>query len=59
MKVSFFKIIAAILAVFIIGYAGVQAWIFLYNPYKTEIAVTYSVNEALHVKGKDSSLPFH
>ncbi len=51
MKVSFFKIIAAILAVFIIGYAGVQAWIFLYNPYKTEIAVTYSVNEALHVKG--------
>ncbi|MBQ5329386.1 MAG: hypothetical protein J6J15_09410 [Oscillospiraceae bacterium] len=51
MKVSFFKIFAAVLAIFIIGYAGFQAWTFLYNPYKTEIAVTYSVNEALHVNG--------
>lgn len=45
------KTLAALLAVFLVGYAGYQAWTFLYNPYKTEIAVTYSVNEAIHVNG--------
>ena len=51
MKVSFLKILAAILVVFLLIYAGFQAWIFFYNPYQTEIAVTYSVNEELHVNG--------
>ncbi len=51
MKVSFLKIMAVVLVLFLLGYAGFQAWTFFYNPYQTEIAVTYSVNEALHVNG--------
>lgn len=45
------KTLAILLAVFLVGYAGYQAWAFFYNPYQTEIAVTYSVNEAIHVEG--------
>lgn len=51
MKVNFLKVLFALMAVFLIIYAGFQAWTFFYNPYQTEIAITYSVNEAIHVKG--------
>ena len=51
MKVSFLKIVVAIFVLFLLGYAAFQAWIFFYNPYQTEIAVSYSVNEGLHVNG--------
>ncbi|MBQ7874823.1 MAG: hypothetical protein IJ306_06670 [Oscillospiraceae bacterium] len=51
MKNTMLKTLAALLAVFLIGYAGYQAWTFFYNPYQTEIAVTYSVNESIHVNG--------
>ncbi len=51
MKSKVLKIMAVILSVFLICYAGVQAWIFFYNPYQTEIAVNYSVNEFIHVNG--------
>ena len=51
MKNAMIKTLAVLMSVFLIGYAGYQAWGFLYNPYKTEIAVTYSVNEAIHVDG--------
>lgn len=51
MKSKMLKIMAAVLSVFLVCYAGVQAWIFFYNPYQTEIAVNYSINEALHVNG--------
>lgn len=45
------KTLAVLLSVFLIVYAGYQAFVFFYNPYRTEIAVTYSVNEAIHVEG--------
>ncbi|MBQ7124118.1 MAG: hypothetical protein IJO01_05855 [Oscillospiraceae bacterium] len=51
MKNKMLKTLAVLLSLFLIVYAGVQAWTFFYNPYQTEIAVTYSVNEALHVNG--------
>ena len=51
MKSKMLKIMAAGLSVFLVCYVGVQAWIFFYNPYQTEIAVNYSINEALHVNG--------
>lgn len=51
MKNAMLKMLAVLMSVFLIGYAGYQAWTFFYNPYKTEIAVTYSVNEAIHVDG--------
>ena len=51
MKSKMLKFMAVILSVFLIVYAGYQAWVFFYTPYKTEIAVTYSVNEAIHVNG--------
>lgn len=51
MKSKMLKIMAVMLSIFLIGFAGFQAWTFFYNPYQTEIAVTYSVNEALHVNG--------
>lgn len=51
MKSKVLKIMAVFLSIFIIIYAGFQAWTFFYNPYRTEIAVTYSVNESLHVSG--------
>ena len=51
MKVNFLKVFAALMTLFLVVYAGYQAWTFFYNPYQTEIAVTYSVNEAIHVDG--------
>lgn len=51
MKNKMLKTLAVILSVFLVVYAGYQAWSLFYNPYKTEIAVTYSVNEAIHVDG--------
>ena len=51
MKSKMLKIMAVILSLFLVCYAGIQAWIFFYNPYQTEIAVNYSVNEVLHVNG--------
>lgn len=51
MKVNFLKVFAALMTFFLVIYAGYQAWTFFYNPYQTEIAVTYSVNEAIHVDG--------
>ncbi len=51
MKINILKIFAVLLSLFLIAYAGFQAYTFFYNPYNTEIAVTYSVNEALRVNG--------
>ncbi len=51
MKSKVLKLMAVLLSVFLIGYAGYQAWMFFYTPYNTEIAVTYSVNESIHVNG--------
>ncbi len=51
MKSKLMKVTALFLALFLIVYAGYQAWTVFYNPYKTEIAVNYSVNESLHVSG--------
>ena len=51
MKSKMLKTLAALLSVFLVVYAGYQAWTLFYNPYKTEIAVSYSVNEAIHVDG--------
>ena len=51
MKSNVLKIMAVLLSLFLIVYAGFQGWAFFYNPYQTEIAVTYSVNEAIHVSG--------
>ena len=51
MKSKFLKIMAALFAIFIIGYAAFQARALFYNPYRTEIAVKYSVNESIHVNG--------
>lgn len=51
MKNKMLKTLTVILSAFLVVYAGYQAWTLFYNPYKTEIAVTYSVNEAIHVEG--------
>ena len=51
MKSKLMKATAILLALFLIVYAGYQAWTVFYNPYKTEIAVNYSVNESIHVDG--------
>ena len=51
MKINVLKVLAVLLSLFLVGYAGFQAYTFFYNPYNTEIAVTYSVNESLHVNG--------
>lgn len=51
MKSKMLKIMAVLLTVFLLCFAGFQAYAFFYNPYQTEIAVTYSVNESLHVSG--------
>ncbi|MBR2041192.1 MAG: hypothetical protein IJ945_02350 [Oscillospiraceae bacterium] len=51
MKNKMLKTLTVILSVFLVVYAGYQAWTLFYNPYKTEIAVDYSVNEAIHVDG--------
>ncbi len=51
MKNKMLKLLAALLAVFLVVYAGIQAYSFFYNPYATEIAMTYSVNEVIHVDG--------
>ncbi|MBR5310881.1 MAG: hypothetical protein IKU42_07145 [Oscillospiraceae bacterium] len=45
------KLLAIIMSLFLIVYAGYQAWTVFYNPYNTEIAVSYSVNESIHVEG--------
>ena len=52
MKSKMLKFMAVFLSLFLIGYAGYQAWGFFYTPYKTEIAVNYSVNEAIQFQGK-------
>ena len=39
------------LALFLMIYVGYQAWKFLYDPYKTEIAMRYTVNETMRVHG--------
>lgn len=51
MKNKMIKLLAVMMSLFLIVYAGYQAWTVFYNPYKTEIAVTYSVNESIHVNG--------
>lgn len=51
MKSKMMKTMAVLLALFLVVYAGYQAWTVFYNPYSTEIAVNYSVNEAIHVNG--------
>ena len=51
MKSKMMKALAVMLALFLIVYAAYQAWTVFYNPYQTEIAVSYSVNESLHVDG--------
>lgn len=51
MKINILKISAVLLSLFLIVYAGFQAYTFFYNPYNMEIAVNYSVNEAIHVNG--------
>lgn len=51
MKSKVLKFTAILLSVFLVVYAGYQAWVFFYTPYKTEIAITYTVNESIHVDG--------
>lgn len=51
MRNRILKVLAILLLTFLVIYAGYQAYTFFYNPYKTEIAMTYSVNEAVHVNG--------
>lgn len=51
MKSKMLKILAILLTVLLIAYAGYQIWRFFYHPYETEITVTSSVNEGLHVSG--------
>ena len=51
MKSKMLKALAALLALFLVVYAGYQAFTVFYNPYQTEIAINYSVNEAIHVDG--------
>lgn len=51
MKGKMAKLLAVLLSVFFLIYAGYQAWRFFYNPYQTEVATEYSVSESIHVKG--------
>ena len=51
MKSKMLKILAILLTVLLIIYAGYQLWRFFYNPYETEITVNLSVNESLNVSG--------
>ncbi len=51
MKSLIGKISVVMLSLFLIGYVGYQAWKFFYDPYKTEVAVRYTVNETLRVHG--------
>lgn len=51
MKSKMMKVLVVLLALFLIAYAAYQAWTVFYNPYQTEIAVNYSVNESIHVDG--------
>ena len=51
MKSKMLKTLALIMSVFLLVYAGFQVWRFFYNPYRTEIAVSYSVSESIHVNG--------
>ncbi len=51
MKSKVLKGFAILLSVFLIGYAGYQLWQFFYHPYQTEITVSASVNESIHVSG--------
>ena len=51
MKSKVLKGFAILLSVFLLGYAGYQLWQFFYHPYQTEITVSASVNESLHVSG--------
>ncbi len=51
MKNKMLKVLTVLLSVFLLVYAAYQARTFFYNPYNTEIAMTYSVNEAIHVDG--------
>ncbi|HPR39587.1 MAG TPA: HlyD family efflux transporter periplasmic adaptor subunit [Oscillospiraceae bacterium] len=51
MKTAVGKILVIIMSLFLIAYAGYQAWKFFYHPYETEIAVSYSVNNTLRVQG--------
>lgn len=51
MKSKLLKGLTILLSVFLLGYAGYQVWQFFYHPYQTEITVTASVNESIHVSG--------
>ncbi len=51
MKNKMLKVLTVLLSAFLLIYAAYQARTFFYNPYETEIAMTYSVNEAIHVTG--------
>ena len=51
MKSKMLKTLAFIMSAFLLVYAGFQVWRFFYNPYRTEIAVNYSVSESIHVNG--------
>lgn len=45
------KIPIVLLSVFLLIYVGYQLWGFIDNPYKTEIAMRYSVSETIRVNG--------
>lgn len=51
MKNKTVKIISFVMSAFLLVYAGYQVWGLFYKPYKTEIAVNYTVNDSLHVSG--------
>ncbi|MBP6886741.1 MAG: hypothetical protein KBC20_01585 [Oscillospiraceae bacterium] len=51
MKTTVGKILVIAMSLFLTAYAGYQAWKFFYHPYKTEIAVSYRVNDVLRVQG--------
>lgn len=51
MKNKTVKIISFIMSAFLLVYAGYQVWGLFYKPYKTEISVNYTVNDAMHVSG--------
>lgn len=51
MRTTVGKILVIAMSLFLIAYAGYQAWQFFYHPYETEIAVSYGVNNTLRVQG--------
>ncbi len=51
MRTTVGKILVILMSLFLTAYAGYQAWKFFYHPYKTEIAVSYRVNDVLRVQG--------